>query len=231
MLYAPIGEEMGVGEFSLRVAASFGRDNELIAPFYNGRELIELLEDGRHRWRVYSKGGELVGWVCGKLISWKEAVELSPQGLVLEFGVRYGTTIRAIAEAGRLTYGFDWWGGLLHDEEDCWFRESCKCERPSNLPSNVTLIDGLFSDTLEGFLGEHDGSVAFVNLDCDLYSSTIYVLHCLMGRFVKGSIVAFSAMTFSQAQRRAFDRYLRETNQDWELIGKQHWAGEVYRLA
>ena len=218
--------------FALDVAAVFARDKILRSARNElGQEIVYRLPDGQIMWEVYSDKAQLVGRISGTLIPWREAVELSPEGLVLEFGVRYGTTIRAISEANRQVYGFDWWKGLPHDEEDCWFRTSCECEKPNDLPSNVTLIEGLFSDTLEGFLESNRGPVAFVNLDCDIYTSTLYILHCLVDRFVKGSIIAFSAMTFSQAQRKAFDRYLKETGQAWEFLGKQHWAGEIYRLA
>ena len=218
MLYAPILSEMPKEEFALKVADAFAVNQRLMAIVDGeGREVVEALGNGQVRWRVFDVAGGLVGSISGRLIAWREAVELAPPGLVLEFGVRYGTTIKAIAEAGRPVFGFDWW------------KASCVCDRPQDLPSNVVLIEGLFSDTLEGFLEVHSDPVAFVNLDCDLFTSSFYVLRCLMGRFVKGSVIAFSAITFSQAMRRAFDRYLKESGQTWELIGKQHWAGEVYR--
>src|SRR5215472_6906297 len=232
MVFEAIAQDMPQDEFSAAVAKEFARSRELIAAFNEaGQEVVEGLGDGRVRWRIFDTRNAFLGSISGKLIMWKEAVELSPPGLVLEFGVRSGKTIRAIAEAKRQVFGFDWWKGLPHDEDEHWFYTSCKCEKPLHVPSNVHLIEGLFSDTLEGFLETNDGPVAFVNLDCDLFTSSFYVLHVLMDRFVNGSIIAFSAMTFGTAQRRAFDRYLKESGQRWELIGKQHWAGEIYRFS
>jgi hypothetical protein len=86
---------------------------------------------------------------------------------------------------------------------------------------------------LEEFLIGHAGPVGLVNLDCDLYCSSIYVLHCLRDRFVPGSLVALSAMCLFPTldQARAWGRYLDETSQRWEMTGKQHAWGEVWRMS
>ena len=53
----------------------------------------------------------------------------------------------------------------------------------------MTLVKGLFTDTVEGFLAAHDGRVSFLHIDSDLYSSADDVLHQLEGRIVPGKIV------------------------------------------
>jgi hypothetical protein len=121
----------------------------------------------------------------------------------------------------------------LPHEWDQWSpKGSCAAARPLDLPDNVELVDGLFSDTLEGFLEAHPGPVGLVNLDCDLYCSSIYVLHCLKDRFVTGSMIALSAMCLfpTLAQEKAWARYLDETSQRWVMAGKQHAWGEVWRM-
>lgn len=162
--------------------------------------------------------------------NWRRCVKEAPEGLILEFGVRAGASLKHIAKAAKQqVYGFDWWKGLPHSHGG-FTRGDCKANRPTDMPENVILVDGLFSDTLEDFLENHSGAVGFVNIDCDLYSSSYYVLRCLVDRFVKGSLLALSDMAFSPvAQRRAWQRYLMETLQDWEMVGKNHPWGEVYR--
>jgi hypothetical protein len=52
---------------------------------------------------------------------------------------------------------------------------------------------GLFSDTLKPFLQstEKDSFLAFANIDCDLYSSTLDILEAMHGRVVPGTILIF----------------------------------------
>jgi len=152
-------------------------------------------------------------------------------GLILEFGVAGGKSIRELAKHGRKIYGFDWWKGLPHDWNPYDQRGYLVCDKPNDLPENVELIDGLFSDTLEGFLLQHRDAVSFVHIDCDLYCSTLYVLNCLKGRFIKGSVIAFDEIdVLHLGERAAWARYCFETSQDWRLLGKQHQFGEVYEF-
>jgi hypothetical protein len=52
---------------------------------------------------------------------------------------------------------------------------------------------GLFKDTLSPFLQEtgKDSFLAFANVDCNLYSSTLDVLEALHGRIGAGTILVF----------------------------------------
>jgi tetratricopeptide (TPR) repeat protein len=122
-------------------------------------------------------------------------------GLILEFGVRYGATIRQIATfVKQEVHGFDSFQGL----PESWHNKpkgsySTHGELPI-VPKNVSLHPGLFEETLPVFLEEHSGPVKFLNVDCDLYSSTKTVLSLLADRIVKGTVIVF-------------DEYL--TNDSW----------------
>ena len=104
----------------------------------------------------------------------------APQGLFLEFGVATGNTIREIAaHAPRdaTVYGFDSFSGLPgdwtgHVETAGAFRQ----KGVPKVPANVTLVRGLFEDSLGDFMQQHPGAVSFVHIDCDLYSSTKTIL-------------------------------------------------------
>jgi tetratricopeptide (TPR) repeat protein len=136
------------------------------------------------------------------------AFEAAPkEGLVLEFGVRFGNTIRQLAKLTRQKiYGFDSFEGL----PEVWHHEpkgsyTTRGEIPK-VPSNVELIQGWFDQTLPKFLETHPGPVRFINVDCDIYSSTKTVLDALAPRIVPGSVIVFD-----------------------EYIGNEHWREDEFK--
>ncbi len=130
-------------------------------------------------------------------------------GLVLEFGVRHGVSIRHLAGiAGQTVHGFDSFHGL----PAAWGGEpagvySTEGALP-DVPSNVTLVPGLFEDTLPGFLDTHSDAVRFCNIDCDIYASTVTVLDALAPRIRPGSVLVFDEYlvnpTWSDDEHKAF---------------------------
>jgi len=148
---------------------------------------------------------QLLGSVFDTLDLGLAAAKLS--GLVLEFGVRFGTSIRHIAAiAAQEVHGFDSFEGL----PEAWG------DKPSGVyttggalpevPSNVRLHAGWFEDTLPGFADEHSGPVRFMNVDCDIYSSTKTILDVLGGRIVPGSVIVFDEYIMTSQWRK--DEYL-----------------------
>lgn len=135
----------------------------------------------------------------------EQACNAAPkEGLVLEFGVRFGNTIRQIAElvgARQKVHGFDSFEGL----PEAWHREgkgsySTRGEIPA-VPSNVKLHAGWFEDTLPRFLEQHAGPVRMINIDCDIYSSTKTVLDLLAPRMVVGSVMVFDEYIWNERWR------------------------------
>jgi hypothetical protein len=128
-------------------------------------------------------------------------------GLVLEFGVRFGASIRQIAAlAQQDVHGFDSFQGLPED----WHRESRGSYTTGGalpaVPGNVVLHAGWFEDTLPPFLARHAGPVRFMNIDCDLYSSTVTILERLADRVVPGTVIVFD-----------------------EYLGYEHWRDDEFR--
>jgi len=135
------------------------------------------------------------------------AMSVAPKdGLVLEFGVRFGTSIRMIASMAEEVHGFDSFEGL----PDEWHHEPKGSYTTKGLvpevPVNVTLHVGWFENTLPTFLAEHAGPVRFINVDCDIYSSTKTVLELLAPRIVIGSVIVFD-----------------------EYIGNEHWREDEFK--
>ncbi|HEY1710362.1 MAG TPA: class I SAM-dependent methyltransferase [Rhizomicrobium sp.] len=116
-------------------------------------------------------------------------------GLILEFGVFQGKSINLIADIlpDRQIHGFDSFEGL----PEAWTgynMAAATFNRKGELPTvkkNVALHKGLFSETLAPFLAKHPDDVAFIHIDCDLYSSTKIVLDALAHRIKPGTVIAF----------------------------------------
>ena len=114
------------------------------------------------------------------------------EGLVLEFGVRFGTSIRQIASLVKQdVHGFDSFEGLPEAwDENPPGSYSTKGVIPS-VPHNVTLHDGWFEETLPGFVKKHPAPVRFMNIDCDIYSSTKTVLEIFAKQIIPGTVIVF----------------------------------------
>jgi hypothetical protein len=116
-------------------------------------------------------------------------------GLNAEFGVYKGDSINMLAKIApeRTFWGFDSFEGLPEQ----WTIESKRgaFDVGGKLPAvrkNVSLVKGFYSETLPKFCVEHPaGTVAFLHVDCDLYSSTKEILENLGDRFRAGTVIVF----------------------------------------
>lgn len=121
-------------------------------------------------------------------------------GHFLEFGVFTGGTIRYIAKqlrkAGKQDasiHGFDSFEGL----PEAWggfglgsATFSLGGKLPS-VPANVKLHKGWFSSTIPKWREAYPGPIAFIHIDCDLYSSTVELLEGLRDRLQPGTVIVF----------------------------------------
>lgn len=136
-------------------------------------------------------------------------------GLVLEFGVRRGTSLRHVAAAaGQTVHGFDSFEGL----PESWIATPRGAltagATPPEAPVNAVLHPGWFDDTLPTFLAKHGGPVRFVNIDSDLYSSAKTVLTALAPRIQPGTILVFDEFvgnrTWRDDEYKAFQEFVRD---------------------
>ncbi|MDQ4018254.1 MAG: TylF/MycF family methyltransferase [Actinomycetota bacterium] len=137
--------------------------------------------------------------------------------LYLEFGVHRGRSMRYWSE--RLRHpdarleGFDSFEGLPEDFDERRYpkgRFSTGGVPPALDDPRVRFHQGWFEDTLPAYeLPEHD--VLFVNLDADLYSSTIYVLRQLRGAIGPGVYLYFDDLSRPEHEPKAFDEFTAET--------------------
>jgi hypothetical protein len=104
------------------------------------------------------------------------AREAPSEGLMLEFGVADGASLRYVASRiARSFHGFDSFEGLPEHWSGT-FEQRGKFGRAGALPpvpTNARLYPGWFADTLPRFLAEHVGEpVALVHVDCSCSTST-----------------------------------------------------------
>lgn len=152
------------------------------------------------------------------------------EGLFLEFGVWRGATINKIAKCNpdKIIYGFDWFYGLPEE----WVRKEGYFHKksfgmagipPKDLEKNIRIVKGLFADTIPEFLKEHSGQIAFIHVDCDLYSSTKTIFDLMKDKITKGCILVFDEFlnfdTFKEGEFKAFMEFIEETSQLFEWIG------------
>src|SRR4051812_16451665 len=126
-----------------------------------------------------------------ELLSWALDQVKDNDGLFLEFGVYKGDSLNLLADlkSDVTWHGFDSFVGLPED----WSlgAKAGAFDVKKRLPpvrSNVRLVPGFFDQTLAGFVAQHRGEkVAFLHVDCDLYSSTKTVLTALKDMLVPGA--------------------------------------------
>ena len=139
--------------------------------------------------------------------------------LYLEFGVYQGASMRwwsaALRNPDSRLHGFDSFEGLPEAFDDAggkyakgWFSTGGQVPRVDD--PRVTFFKGWFSDTLPGYvLPEHD--ILFINIDADLYSSTIYVLRSLRPHIKSGVYLYMDDMSRPDHEPRALEEFMRES--------------------
>jgi O-methyltransferase len=144
------------------------------------------------------------------------------QVLYLEFGVAAGKSIRwwsaALRNPQSHLHGFDSFEGLP-EESGPWAKGqfSSGGKPPAIDDSRVKFFKGWFDQTLPNYvLPAHEQLV--VNLDADLYSSTIYVLRQLRPYLKVGTFVYFDEMNHVDHEPRAFDEFVAESGIQFEPI-------------
>lgn len=157
----------------------------------------------------------------------------SLDGLVLEFGVYHGRSLRLIAARSPSTaHGFDSFEGL----PEAWSAAEgagaySTHGRIPEVPGDVRLHGGWFENSLPPFLASHPGPVRIAHIDCDLYSSTRTVLTQLRERLVPGSVLLFDDMLgypgYEAHELRAFEEFVAEDGRRYEILAAALLGREV----
>jgi hypothetical protein len=154
----------------------------------------------------------------------RDAVLAAPEGLFLEFGVWTGSWLRQMAAVRPVHFfGFDSFEGLPEAWSTLKAGEFDLGGQLPEMPDNVTLVKGWFEDSLPAFLDEHPEPVAFIHVDCDLYTSAKTVFDLLAPRLGPGSQVVLDDFMFmpgwQQQEHRAYFEYVNDHGVAWEYTG------------
>lgn len=145
------------------------------------------------------------------------------EGLYLEFGVAEGDSIRRTArQVSQTIHGFDSFEGL----PEAWSNNPVgKFSRRGDLPevpAHVRLHRGWFDETAPAFFRENPGEIAFLHVDCDLYSSTCTVFEQAAERIRAGTIILFDEYFnyphWQEHEFRAFQEFARDRGIVYEYI-------------
>jgi hypothetical protein len=153
---------------------------------------------------------------------------LHKNGLILEFGVATGDTIKALAlyDKSRIVHGFDSFQGI---PESWSFHEkgAFACDIPTDLPENVELHVGWFEDTLPKFIQDHAGeTAALIHIDSDLYSSAKTIFkHC--GPMIRpGTLLIFDEIMgyegWEEGEFKAFNEFLEAAGLKAQCVGRHY---------
>ncbi|MBW4631526.1 MAG: TylF/MycF family methyltransferase [Iphinoe sp. HA4291-MV1] len=158
-------------------------------------------------------------------------------GLFMEFGVAGGNTINFIAKNVQKTvHGFDSFEGLPEFWVDNlggrWEKGSFNMGgKPPSVRENVQLHSGWFEKSLPEFIVSHQEDIAFMHVDCDLYSSTKTIFDILGERIKSGSIIAFNEYFnypyWKENEFKAFQEFVLKKNLNYEYVGYNKVGWEV----
>lgn len=155
---------------------------------------------------------------------WKQGLLRLETGKILymEFGVAAGVSLkfwsRHLQQPDAVLHGFDSFTGMPEDGGP-WRQGQfdMKGALPKIDDPRVALFAGWFNETLPTYeVPSHN--VLVLNMDADLYSSTIYVLRHLQKFIQAGTLIYFDEMNHPTHEPRAFDEFMKETGLTFRLV-------------
>jgi len=162
-------------------------------------------------------------WLWESVIQ-KEGLDRAPIQY-LEFGVYQGASIswwlHRIAHPGARFVGFDTFTGL----PERWRRSeplgafNAHGKTPDVEDPRCSFEAGLFQDTLPVFAGRNDlGGRLVLQLDADLYTSTLFILTRLAPHLKAGDILFFDEFSCPLDEFRAFHEFVRAFRVKYEFL-------------
>nr|AIA16376.1 Macrocin-O-methyltransferase (TylF) [uncultured bacterium] len=165
----------------------------------------------------YEKRYNLYKWVIEKENLGNQPIDY------LEFGVAQGQSFKWFLQQNTLResrfYGFDTFTGLPEDYGP--FKKGYldnKSEPPVINDARGKFYQGLFQQTVPGFLKELSNNRKVIMLDADLYSATLYVLTTLAPFLKKGDIIFFDEFAVPTHEFKAYHDFVQSFYTNLELI-------------
>lgn len=170
-----------------------------------------------------SKDGKDRTWLYQSVIE-QEGLNRRPMHY-LEFGVYRGDSTRlwleGVSNPESRFVGFDTFTGLPErwrpTEPEGHFNANGAV--PDIKDSRCTFEVGLFQDTLPAFVTRTDLSGRLVvNLDADMFTSTLFVLATLSPYFKSGDLIFFDEFSCPLDEFRAFEEFVRAFRVKYEVV-------------
>jgi len=163
---------------------------------------------------------------------------ITVDGLYCEFGVATGRSINWMAKnyPSIMFHGFDSFEGLPEDWIENIAYKGKFAVDPATLKfeDNITIHKGMFQDTLPVFLKDSPYPMALVHIDCDIYSSTYYVLNTLNEQIVPGTVLVFDEMWgypgWTKHEYQALNDWVVYHHREYEYISATWGAQAVVRI-
>ena len=174
------------------------------------------------------------------------ALTAPSSGLVLEFGVAKGASLKVIAEvmAPRIVYGFDSFKGLprpwVRSETASFPAGHFGLEKPIDPPrENTRLVIGLIEETLPKFLAEHTEPLAFLHVVVDLGDVTAQILRLCGPRLLGGAIIRFDEFCdwggynlrypgWAQQEYKALVEWLEASGKKMKPVSRDSFEGATF---
>jgi hypothetical protein len=160
--------------------------------------------------------------------------EAHPEGLVCEFGVSAGKTLRFLAGlTNGAVHGFDAFEGLPEEWAGTLEKKGAfsRAGKLPAVPVNAQLHVGWFDKTIPAFLAAHDGPCALLHLDADIYSSTKTALTLMTPRIAPGTVFVFDEYYaywgWREHEHKALCEWAEETGARFSYIGFAANNGQV----
>lgn len=152
-------------------------------------------------------------------------------GHYLEFGVAGAITTNIIAEkiSPKTLYGFDSFEGLPENSGipgGEWVKGAYRQAVIPQVKDNVTLVTGLFADTLPEFSKQID-TTAYLHIDCDLYSSTKTIFDTIGHTLKPGTIIVFDEFHAVDHEPKAFVEWLEKNNYYGIMLNRTGYYQQV----
>lgn len=198
---------MSAKDFLRGMLRSIGEQLNWVSIWTMRTNVIHMIEQ-----KAIQESYDFVSERIGDAILFEQGVELQrhiirtvrPTGLICEFGVYNGASIRRFARAlikqrdTRTIYGFDSFEGLGENWGGQIGHPMGKYDAGRKLPrvpANVELIKGWIEDSFDSFLERTESQdFAFLHLDMDTYTPTKFVLERVKSRCPAGTILLFDEL-------------------------------------
>jgi hypothetical protein len=152
--------------------------------------------------------------------------------LYLEFGVWQGESTRywsrGLKHPEAVLHGFDSFEGLPEEGGQWTQGEFSTAGRiPVIDDPRVKFFKGWFDQVLPTYsLPPHD--LLIINMDADLYSSTIYVLRHFRPHIKTGTYIYFDEMSHIEHEPRAFGEFMKETGLSFRPVSADKGLDAVF---